>query len=66
MDRFHELEDLRRSLAMAPPGSLTVSREDGMRLMAELQGLEERLRRLRDGIERVLAEDARRSSLHAR
>ena len=26
-----------------------------MRLLAELQGLEERVRRLRDGIERVLA-----------
>jgi hypothetical protein len=43
---------------MAPPGSLAVSREDGMRLLAKLQGLEERLRRLRDGIERVLAEGA--------
>jgi hypothetical protein len=28
-----------------------------MRLIAELQALEERLRRLRDGIERVLAEE---------
>jgi hypothetical protein len=57
MDRYHELEDLRRSLAMAPPGSLAINREDGMRLLAELQALEERLRRLRDGIEKVLAED---------
>jgi hypothetical protein len=57
MDRYHQLVDLRRSLAMAPPGSLAINREDGMRLLAELQALEERLRRLKDGVERVLAED---------
>ena len=28
-----------------------------MRLLAELQGLEDRLRRLRDGINRLLADD---------
>ena len=57
MDRYHELEDLRRSLAMAPPGSAGFDREASMRLLAELQKLELRLRRLRDGIERVLAEE---------
>ena len=38
-----------------PPGSAALDREAAMRLLAELQALEERLRRLRDGIERVLA-----------
>jgi hypothetical protein len=57
MDRYHELEDLRRSLAMAPPGSMALDREAAMRLLGELQSLELRVRRLRDGIERVLTED---------
>jgi hypothetical protein len=56
VDRYHELEDLRRSLAMLRPGSAALDREAAMRLLNELQELEERLRRLRDGIERVLAD----------
>jgi hypothetical protein len=45
MERFHELEDLRRSMAMLPPGSpANVSREEAMRLFAELQSLDDRLR----------------------
>lgn len=58
MERFNELEDLRRSLAMLPPGSMaSLTREEAMRLLSELQALDERLRRLRSGLERVLAED---------
>jgi len=58
MDRFHELEDLRRSLAMLPPGSIaSLTREEAMGLLAELQSLDERLRRFRAGLEQVLAED---------
>ena len=58
MERFHELEDLRRSLAMLPPGSTAnLTREEAMQLLSELQGLDERLRRLRAGLERVLSED---------
>jgi hypothetical protein len=58
MERFHELEDLRRSLAMLPPGSTAnLTREEAMVLLSELQALDERLRRFRSGLERVLAED---------
>ena len=58
MERFHELENLRRSLAMLPPGSTAnLTREEVMRLLVELQSLDERLRQFRAGLERVLAED---------
>jgi hypothetical protein len=58
MDRFYELEDLRRSLAMLPPGSTAnLTREEAMRLLGELQALDERLRNFRSGLERVLVED---------
>ncbi len=57
VDRYHELEDLRRSLAMLPPGSAGLDREAAIGLLAELQDLEDRVSRLRDGIERMLAED---------
>jgi hypothetical protein len=58
MERFNELEDLRRSLAMLPPGTTaSLTREEAMRLLSELQSLDERLRRFRSGLERVLAED---------
>jgi len=56
VDRYHELEDLRRSVAMLPPGSAALDREAALRLLVELQGLEDRLRSLRQGIERVLSE----------
>jgi hypothetical protein len=59
VDRYAELEFLRRSIAMAPPGSPALDREEAMQLIAELQALEDRLRRLRDAIERLLEEDAR-------
>jgi hypothetical protein len=58
MERFHELEDLRRSIAMLPPGSPSgLTREEAMRLLGELQALDERLGRFRSGLQRVLAED---------
>jgi hypothetical protein len=57
VDRYSELEDLRRSLAMLLPGSAALDREEAMALIAELQGVEERLRRLRDGVARVLREE---------
>ena len=55
--RYHELEDLRRSLAIAPPGSAGLDREDAMRLVAELQDQMARLRRLRDRLAAVVTED---------
>jgi hypothetical protein len=58
MDRYHELEDLRRSLAMAPVGSPGLDREQAIALVTEAQSLHGRLQRLKEGIEQVLAEDA--------
>lgn len=57
VDRYSELERWRRSLAMLPPGSAALDREAALQLVTEFQELEERLRRLRDGMARVLAED---------
>jgi hypothetical protein len=57
VDRYSELEDLRRSLAMLPPGTAALDREGAMALLGELQALEDRLRRLRSGIEQALADD---------
>jgi hypothetical protein len=57
MDRYHELEDLRRSLAMAPIGSPGLDREQAIALLAEAQALHGRLQRLKEGITRALAED---------
>jgi hypothetical protein len=42
---------------MLPPGSAALDREAALQLVTEFQELEERLRRLRDGMARVLAED---------
>jgi len=57
MDRNSELELWRRSLAMAPPGSPALDREEAMRLIVELQQLALRLGRLRRRIETALSED---------
>jgi hypothetical protein len=46
VDRLYELEKLRRSLAMLEPGSKALDRETAMRLIAELQDLERRMRAL--------------------
>jgi hypothetical protein len=54
MDRFHELENWRRSLVMLPPGSLALDREDAVALIAELQEAEGRLRGLRDALKMLL------------
>ena len=56
MDRLHELERMRRSIAMLEPGTKALSREDAMRLIAELQDLERRMRSLREALTGVLAE----------
>jgi hypothetical protein len=57
MDRYHELEVIRRSLAMAPIGSPGLDREQAIALLAEAQALHGRLQRLKEGVERTLAED---------
>ncbi len=56
MEREYELESLRRSLAMLRPGAPALDREEAMRLVRELQDLEEQLRRLRQGLQELLAE----------
>jgi len=47
MDRLYEIENLRRSLAMLPPGTKALDREDAMKLLGELHEVETRLRNLR-------------------
>jgi len=56
MDRYHELEDLRRSLAMLPTGAAGLTREEAMRLLVELQDLQARLSGLREGLRRLMDE----------
>ena len=56
MERQYELESLRRSLAMLRPGAPALDREEAMQLVRELQDLEEQLRALRVGLQRLLAE----------
>jgi vacuolar-type H+-ATPase subunit D/Vma8 len=56
MERRHELETLRRSLAMLRPGAPALDREEAMRLVRELQDLERQLRTLRRGLQELLAE----------
>jgi len=56
MERRYELESLRRSLAMLQPGAPALDREEAMRLVRELQDLEHQLRRLREGLQRLLAQ----------
>lgn len=60
MDRWYELENRRRALAMLPPEAAALKREEAMRLLEELQAMERRLRRLRDGLTALLDEDAGR------
>jgi hypothetical protein len=57
LHRHHEIEDLRRSLAMLPPGSAGRSREDALAICFELQESVTRLRRLRDRLAAVLANE---------
>jgi hypothetical protein len=58
MDRLYQLENMRRSIAMLQPGTkANLSREDAMRLIAELQDVEGRLKRLKAGLQRLVEED---------
>jgi hypothetical protein len=62
MDRSSELENLRRSLAMLRPGSSasSLSREEAMRLIAEVADLQARLNRLRVGLRQLVDDEAER------
>ena len=50
-----ELEYLRRSIAMLPPQSIGLNREDAMRLLAELEDRDRRLDQVRDGLATLVA-----------
>jgi hypothetical protein len=52
----HDLEHLRRSIAMLSPEAPALSREEAMALLAELQAAERSFRELRDGLRRLLDE----------
>jgi len=56
VERQHELESLRRSLAMLRPGAPALDREEAMRLVRELQDFERQARTLREGLVRLLEE----------
>jgi hypothetical protein len=56
MDRHFELENLRRSITMLRVGAPALDREAAMALLRELQSLEGQIRRLRDGMQRLLDE----------
>lgn len=57
MDRSHELEIIRRSLAMLTPGQKALRREDAIDLVEELAELTKRLETLRRGLARLVEED---------
>jgi hypothetical protein len=54
MERQYELETLRRSIGMLQVGAPALDREKAMVLVRELQGMEEQLRRLRGGLQKLL------------
>lgn len=56
MDRYHELENMRRSIAMLQPRAHALDREEAMELITELQDVGRRLGELRAGLERLLEE----------
>ncbi|HUJ64688.1 MAG TPA: hypothetical protein VLX59_04055 [Acidimicrobiales bacterium] len=58
MDRYYELEALRRSIGMLNPHAPNaLSREKAIELVEELQVAEQRLRRLREGIGKLLEDE---------
>lgn len=56
VDRLHELESMRRSIAMLQPEAMALDRESAMRLISELPDVERRMRALRDALTGVLAD----------
>ena len=53
-DRDHEIEHLRRSLAMLPAGSDALTREEAMALLGRLRDATARLRRLESGMRELI------------
>jgi hypothetical protein len=58
MERQFELESLRRSLAMLRPGAQALDREEALKLVRELQGLERQIRSMREGLKALLEDSA--------
>ncbi|MEZ5245009.1 MAG: hypothetical protein R2707_07940 [Acidimicrobiales bacterium] len=58
-DRDHEIEHLRRSIAMLPAGSDALKREEAMALLGRLRDVTARLRRVEDGLRALLADEPR-------
>ena len=56
IEREHEIEQLRRSLAMLPAGSDALRREEAMALLARLRDVTARLRRVEDGLAALVRE----------
>lgn len=56
-DAEHEIEHLRRSLAMLPVGAGGLDREDAIEVLARLRDLTARLRRLEAGLRSLLADE---------
>jgi hypothetical protein len=55
----HEIEHLRRSLAMLPAGADALNREEAMALLGRLRDAMARLRRIEAGLEALLSAELR-------
>jgi hypothetical protein len=53
VDRRHELENVRRSIAMLTPGSKVLTREEALLLYQELGEVRERLDHLRQALRKL-------------
>jgi len=58
-DGEHEIEHLRRSLAMLPAGADALKREEAMALLGRLRDASARLRRIEAGLEALLETEVR-------
>ncbi len=56
-EREHEIEHLRRSLAMLPAGSDALKREEAMALLGRLRDVTARLRHVEEGLRVLLADE---------
>jgi hypothetical protein len=56
-EREHEIEQIRRSLAMLPAGSEALQREEAIALLGRLRDVTARLRRVEDGLRSLLADE---------
>ncbi|MGB1506473.1 MAG: hypothetical protein ACPHJY_05320 [Acidimicrobiales bacterium] len=58
-DGEHEIEHLRRSLAMLPAGADALKREEAMALLGRLRDASARLRRIEAGLDALLDTEVR-------